>query len=207
MAIQYPAAGSALRQQRQQLVVALQAPALHGRQQLLLGRLQRVGPGLGEVLDHGGAQRGGGARLVAAGGGMAGRRGGLLAGQFAAQGAHQGAVQLAPRGDIAQQLRLVEAPHLHGVIEQLPTSITLPAVCEDRPARGRGDRHYREVELGGEALVEGQFLFAEETALFQGGKIQEAEIHRLLDLVGVFPGQDDPGDMGFPQYRCAPVPA
>ncbi|MNL83746.1 hypothetical protein D3C87_2114800 [compost metagenome] len=46
-----------------------------------------------------------------------------------------------------------------------------------------------------EALVEAQFFLAEVFASGQFAEVEEAEIHRFLDLVGIGPGQHYPGNM------------
>ena len=189
------AAGGPLHQQWRQLPQTGQGPVLHLRQQLLLRRLQGVAPRLGEVLHYRGAQAGRGARLGRLRIRIAGARRGLLAGQLLPQGAYQGAIQLPAGGDIAEQLALVEAPHPHRVIDDGAATV------QRWPVGFAGDRHHRLVQFGGEAPVEGQLLLAEEAASFQGGKIQEAEIQGFLDLVGKLPGEDDPGNVGFPQHR------
>ncbi len=60
-----------------------------------------------------------------------------------------------------------------------------------------------EVELGGETAVEAQFLLAIEAAFLQGAEIEKAEIDGFLDLVGISPGEQNPGDMGFDQFDSA----
>src|SRR5690606_7958901 len=59
------------------------------------------------------------------------------------------------------------------------------------------DRQNLSVERRRETLVETQLLVAEVLAAGQFGEVEEAEIHRLLDLVGVGAGEQNPGDVGF----------
>src|SRR5690606_8023202 len=58
-----------------------------------------------------------------------------------------------------------------------------------------GDRYDIKIQVVGKPLVESQLLLAEVLACIQRGEIEEAEVHRLLDLVGEGAGQDDPGDV------------
>ncbi len=63
--------------------------------------------------------------------------------------------------------------------------------------RAPGDWHHVQVDVRCQAAVEADFRFAAGAALVQGGEIQEAQIQGFLQLVGVFPGQDHPGDVGL----------
>ncbi len=71
--------------------------------------------------------------------------------------------------------------HLHRVLERGAVA------AEDRGVDAAGDRHDVQVERRREAAVEPQFFFAEEAPRREGREIEEAEVDRLLDLVGVPP--------------------
>ncbi len=59
------------------------------------------------------------------------------------------------------------------------------------------DRQQVEVELGRGAPIQAQFLGQEMPAQGQGREIQEGELDRLLELVGVVAGKPDGRDMGI----------
>jgi hypothetical protein len=61
--------------------------------------------------------------------------------------------------------------------------------------RRSGDRHHREVPAGGGAAVEAQLLLAAAAPRLEGAEIEEAEAHRLLDLVGEIAREQHPGDV------------
>jgi hypothetical protein len=99
---------------------------------------------------------------------------------------------------------LGKAPHLERVLDRLP------GPAHTRSVGTVDDGNYAEIEPGRGAAVEPQLLFAEETTLLERAEIEEAEVHRLLDLVGVLAGEEYPRDMRFDQldrsgrFRVAP---
>ncbi len=99
--------------------------------------------------------------------------------------------QLAAGLDLGQQLGLRELAHLQHVLEGIAVA------ADHRSIRRAGDRQHFQVEVRCHALVEAQLFFAEMLARGQIGEVEEAEVHRLLDLVGVLAGEDHPGNMGF----------
>jgi len=56
--------------------------------------------------------------------------------------------------------------------------------------RRPGDRHHLQIQFFRQASIEPELLLAEMLSAIEGGEVQEAEIHGLLDLVGVVTGQD-----------------
>src|SRR5204862_2356522 len=56
-----------------------------------------------------------------------------------------------------------------------------------------------QIHVGAEAAVEAHLVGAGGGAEGEGGEVEEAEVHRLLQLVGVRTGQHDPGDVGLVQ--------
>ncbi|MCY1394034.1 hypothetical protein D9M71_89480 [compost metagenome] len=62
-----------------------------------------------------------------------------------------------------------------------------------------GDRQDFEVQAFSQALVEAQLFLAEVLAGFEAGEVEEAEVHRLLDLVDVGAGEKYPGNVGLDQ--------
>ena len=72
-----------------------------------------------------------------------------------------------------------------------------PAAADDRRVGRTGDRDHVEVEGGGEPPVQPQFLFAAALARRERAEIEESERDRLLDLVGVAPGQQHVRDVRF----------
>src|SRR5207244_1453571 len=53
--------------------------------------------------------------------------------------------------------------------------------------------------VGTETPVEADLVFASDDPPLEAGKVQEAKIDRLFDLVGEPAGQQHPGDVGFVQ--------
>ncbi|MNP44863.1 hypothetical protein D3C76_1387430 [compost metagenome] len=56
-----------------------------------------------------------------------------------------------------------------------------------------GDWQHFQVQVLGQALVEAQLFATEMLAGVEAGEIEEAEVDRLLDLVGIAAGQQHPG--------------
>ena len=83
-----------------------------------------------------------------------------------------------------EKLVLAELPHLDGVFESLALA------AKDRSFRCPGDGHHLQIQVFREPPVESQLLLAEMFSAIESGEVQEAEIHGLLDLVGVVTGQD-----------------
>jgi hypothetical protein len=90
-----------------------------------------------------------------------------------------------------EQGRLGKAAHPH-------------AIFQDRPSAGDArrleraiDRDHIQIELRRQTAVEPQLFLAIEAAPLQGREIQKAEIERLLELVGIVPGQQHMRDMGL----------
>ena len=84
-----------------------------------------------------------------------------------------------------KQLALIELAHANGVLER--GAVT----AQPRLFRGAGNRHHLQIEFGRQATVQSQLFLAEAFAAFQGGKIQEPEIHGFLDLVGKVTGEQN----------------
>ena len=60
-----------------------------------------------------------------------------------------------------------------------------------------GDRHHRLVHGGRKPAIQTQLLVAVMVARLQRGEIEKPQVNRLLDFVGMLPGQYHPRDMGF----------
>ena len=86
---------------------------------------------------------------------------------------------------------LVELAHLDRVIEDRSIAANVGA------GSAAGDRHHCQIQLGSEPPVQAQLLFAAMLPALQSGEIQEAEVQRLLELVGVLAGEKDIGDVRF----------
>ncbi|MNH05317.1 hypothetical protein D3C79_646370 [compost metagenome] len=88
-----------------------------------------------------------------------------------------------------EHLALGELAHLQHVFDRFAFATDL------RRFGATGDRQDVQVQAFGQALVQTQLFVAEMPALIQAGEVEKAEVHRLLDLVGVLAGEQDPGDM------------
>ena len=91
----------------------------------------------------------------------------------------------------AEQGALGKAAHHHRILQRLAQAGDL------RGLRGAGDRYHRQVGVRGQATVEAQLLATEETSPLQGAEVQEAQVDRLLDLIGEIPREEDVGGMGL----------
>ena len=69
--------------------------------------------------------------------------------------------------------------------------------------QGAIDRHHIQVALRREAAVEAQLVPAGLLAQFSCGEINKAEGHRLFELVGIWPAQQHPGEVGFKQLGAS----
>ncbi len=157
-----------------------------------LGAITQIGTDLAEILRDRIAQRDRGSaasRLI-----VASRR---------QSGVHPGHIlaELSPHrerdalGSIREQRIIGKLAHAHRVFQHLPDS-------SHARARIRGaDGHHIDIELRREAAVDAQLLFTEVAAFGQRGEIEKTEIHRLLDLVGIGTGQNDPGNMSLNEPR------
>ncbi|MCY1178814.1 hypothetical protein D9M73_191850 [compost metagenome] len=89
----------------------------------------------------------------------------------------------------AEHLPLGELAHLQRVFDRLAFATQL------RCFGAAGDRQHFQIQAVGQALVQAQLFGAEVRALRQLGEVEEAKVHRLLDFVGIFTGEQHPGDM------------
>ncbi len=83
-----------------------------------------------------------------------------------------------------EEMLLAELTHLDGVFE----GFSLPT--EDGVVGRAGDGYHLQIQFVGQSPIEPELLLAEMLSAIEGGEVQEAEIHGLLDLVGVVTGQD-----------------
>ena len=104
--------------------------------------------------------------------------------------------ELAAGDQPVEQPRLVELAHLHGVFHGLT------GAPEHRGLRCAGEGDDVQVQRGREPPVQTQLLPAAMGALVERAEVEEAEIERLLDLVGVVAGEKDPGDVGLHQPQA-----
>ncbi|MCY1396535.1 hypothetical protein D9M71_115100 [compost metagenome] len=95
----------------------------------------------------------------------------------------------------AEHLVLRELAHFQRVLDRFAFATQL------RRFGATGDRQDVQVQAFGQALVQAQLFVAEVLACGQFGEIEEAEIHRLLELVGIVASQQYPGDMGLDELK------
>jgi hypothetical protein len=110
---------------------------------------------------------------------------------------HVGDGQQSVRELAVETQGLVEAHHLHRVLEYF--AVAADGWLVRRPR----DRNDLQVQFRRPRPVEPKFLFAIMLALFQRAEIEEVEYDRLLDLVGVVAGEDYPGNVRFQQFDVA----
>ncbi len=101
--------------------------------------------------------------------------------------------QLPPVRHFVHHALLGQAHHLQGVLQGVArtTQPDLPAVLRDGQDL--------QVDLRAEPPVQDQLFVQIMMAPAQGGEVEEAQVHRLLDLVGEAVGDEDPGDVGLDQ--------
>jgi hypothetical protein len=139
-----------------------------------------------EILQHAVAGAGGAAiQAVAAGA----RRPAMEVGEVLGDLVDVVGGEFAAIGDLIQPRAVRELAHAHRIIDD--GTVAVEAGIVD----AAGDAHHRLVEFRREPAVQAQFLVAVETPLLQCAEIQEAEIDRLLDLVGIGACQHHPGDV------------
>ena len=82
-----------------------------------------------------------------------------------------------------------EPPHLHRPLDDLAGALD----ADRLPLPGHGDD--AEVDVGRQAAVEAHLLLAAVPTPLEGAVVDEAEVDRLLDLVGQRAGQEDGRDV------------
>ncbi|MCY1425001.1 hypothetical protein D9M71_407790 [compost metagenome] len=165
-------------------------PGFQGVQLLQVGLLGEQRTDLLEVLPHRRHAGFRGAQRVFLGDL---RRALVEIGDLLGQGVDMRRAQLAAGLDVAEQAGLGELAALQQVFDGRAVA------AQHGGFFTAGDRQDFQVQAFGEALVEAQLFLAEMLARFQAGEVEEAEVHRLLDLVGIAAGEQDPGDVGFDQ--------
>ncbi len=98
--------------------------------------------------------------------------------------------------ELVEKMALGKLPHLHRVFHHLIT------VAELDPSIAPGDGHNAEINAGGEPAIEHDLAFAEVPAPLQCGKIEEAEVHRLLHFVNERRRDEDERGVGLHQAHC-----
>ena len=87
----------------------------------------------------------------------------------------------------------VEAAHAHRVFDRLAV------VAPSRIIRRADDGHHVQVDVGRKAAVQAQLVLAANVPEFERAEVQKRQLQGLLDLVGEFARQQDPGDVGLHQ--------
>jgi hypothetical protein len=59
------------------------------------------------------------------------------------------------------------------------------------------DRHHAKIELGSESAIEPNLFITRATALLQRREIEKAEVERFFQFVGIWPGEQNIGNMGL----------
>ena len=108
---------------------------------------------------------------------------------------HERQRQRATLREAVEHLRLIEAPHVHGVVDHVGRRGVRRA--EHRRLGRPDDRHHIEIQPGRGAPVQPQLVLARLTARSECGEVEEAERHGLLELVGVRTGQQHGRDVGL----------
>ncbi|MNE48881.1 hypothetical protein D3C80_1433710 [compost metagenome] len=121
---------------------------------------------------------------------------GVQVGNFPGQRVDVSGHQLASGQHVGQQAALWKLAHLQYVVEDRSVAAEL------RSLEAAGHRQDLQVDIRGGALVEAQFLVAEVLAGLAAAEVEKAEVHRLLQLVGVLAGEQDPGDMRLDDFEA-----
>src|SRR5271165_2440186 len=100
-------------------------------------------------------------------------------GDFAAQSFHHLGIDLTACEAALECCRLGQALHFDRPFDDLPVALYSNSCSVP------SHRHSSQVDRRGKAAVEAYLLGTEVTALLQRAKVQEPQIHRLFDLVGV----------------------
>ena len=95
----------------------------------------------------------------------------------------------------AEHLALRELAHFQRVLDGRAVATQL------RRLGSAGNRQHFKIQIFGQALVEAQFLAAEMPAVVQIGDVQEAEVHRFLQLICIGARQYHPGNMGLDDLK------
>jgi hypothetical protein len=190
VAVPHAAARHARAEQRCALAQEVELPSLDLLDLARRQEVRHVLAGLREVLAHVDRHRLG--RAEAAGVGVAAR---LVV--EARQARREGVeVRAAERGGGEPHVgaRLVgEAHHAHRPVDE-GTLAGEPVAPIDQP-----HRDHAEVDVGREPPVERHLGLAGLPPLLEGAKVEEAQLDRLLDLVGLGVRQEDPGVVGLAQ--------
>jgi hypothetical protein len=89
----------------------------------------------------------------------------------------------------------IKLPHAHRILERLSRPVHPGVLVRST------NRYDVQVNLRGKPPVQAHLLATAMEALLEGGEIQEPEVDRFFDLVGVIAGEQDPGDMGFDEIN------
>ena len=92
---------------------------------------------------------------------------------------------------VFEGLSFVEPAHHHQPIDGLSPS------ADRQAASCCGQRHDRKVNIGRKPVIQAQFGPASSLAPVQSGEIQIREPHRLLELVDLVTGKENPRHVGF----------
>ncbi len=127
---------------------------------------------------------------VAPGGGVGAIRPGVEAGDLPTQGLGQDPVHAAGTG--GEQRVFGKAPHL-----DQPVHGFAGPVEGEVPWRGLGDGADAAVKVRRSLAIEGDLPLAGPAPPLRAGEVEEAEVHRLLQLEHAVGEQDHPGDRGL----------
>ena len=110
--------------------------------------------------------------------------------EFGAEPGQLLALHVAARDECIEFLAGVELDHPHGVLDDGTRGL-----ADVQSAGSAHDRHGLQVEIRRESAIEPQFFVAVASSSRWRRVVEEGELHRLLDLVGVRPGEQHPGDV------------
>ena len=122
-------------------------------------------------------------------------KGSYLHGQCIKHRAVDGAIGQQATG----QSTLRKFTHLDGIVDDVAA---IAAAAKNPGARlAAADRHHIQVKLRCKAAIQVQLFIAEMFARRQLREIKEAQVERLLDLVGIVAREDHPRNMRFQQLE------
>ena len=96
------------------------------------------------------------------------------------------AIQTTSGGKMIEGLAVIEATHLHGILDRCTGSIEF-----DRSIRRPGDGDHAQVDVRRKRLIDLQLLHTSRLALCKSRIVEKGQPDRALDLQGALPEQKD----------------
>jgi len=98
--------------------------------------------------------------------------------------------QLSLQQSVKPQFR-IELVHFDRILDDIVAGAQFGSLT------GTANGHDFDIDIRRQALIQPQLFLTAMPSLLQCGEVEEAEVDRFLDLVRIFTGQQQPGDVGF----------